>query len=48
MPLTMSDLSLCFISALTSILVVQLLKLGDFGAETSYLFTKHCEVIHNF
>jgi len=47
MPLAVSDLCLCIISALTSILVVQLLKLCDLGAETSDFFAKHCEVIHN-
>jgi hypothetical protein len=37
---------LCVISALTPILVVQLLNLGDLGAKAFNLFTKRCELIH--
>lgn len=48
MPLPVSDLGLCVISALTSIPLVQLLKLCDLGAETANLCPKHFEVIHVF
>jgi hypothetical protein len=47
-PLAVSYLSLRFISAAPSILGVQLLQLGDFGAESANLFPKHCEVIHSY
>ncbi len=46
-PLAVSNLRLDFISARTSILIVQLLNLSDLGAETSDFFTKNCEMIHN-
>ena len=46
MPLAVSDLLCCLVSACTSILVIQLLKLSDLGAESSNLFPKHFEVIH--
>lgn len=42
MPLAVSDLSLCFVVALTPILIVQFLKVCDFGAETPDFFTKNC------
>jgi len=42
MPLAVSDLSLGFVSSFTSILVVQLLKVGNLGAETPNLFSKYC------
>jgi hypothetical protein len=42
MPLAVSDLSLCFVVALTPILLIQLLKLNDLGAETPDLFAKDC------
>jgi len=45
-PLAVSDLGLCVISASKPISVVQLLKLCDLGAEKSNLFPKHCEMIH--
>jgi hypothetical protein len=45
--LAVSDLGLCFVSAFTTILVVQLLKLCDLNAEKSNLFPKDFEVIHN-
>jgi hypothetical protein len=44
MPLTVSDLGLYFVAALTprtSILGVQVLKVCDLGAETPNLFAKH-------
>ncbi len=46
MPLAVSDLRLCFISALTPILVIQFLKVSDLNAETPDLFPKHCQMIH--
>ena len=46
MPLTVSDLSLWFISTSKPKSVVQLLNLSDLGAETPNLFAKHFEVIH--
>ena len=42
MPLAVSDLSLCFVVALTPILIVQSLKVCDLGAETPNFFTKDC------
>ena len=45
MPSAVSDLSLCFISVptpCTPILIVQLLKVCDFVAETPDLFAKDC------
>ncbi len=42
----MSDLGLWFISALTSILIVQLLNLSDLGTEISNFVAKDCEMIH--
>jgi len=42
MPLAVSDLSLCFVVALTPILIVQFLKVCDLGAETPDFFTKNC------
>jgi hypothetical protein len=42
MPLAVSDLSLRFVSSLTSVLIVQLLKVCNLGAETPNLFPKHC------
>lgn len=50
-PLAVSYLSLGFVAVMTpraSILLIQLLKLGDLGAETSNLFAKHCQVIHAY
>lgn len=41
MPLAVSNLSLRFMSALPSILVVHLLNLRDLGAETADLFPEH-------
>lgn len=41
MPLAVSNLSLRFMSAYTSILVIHLLNLRDLGAETTDLFPKH-------
>jgi hypothetical protein len=46
MPLAVSDLGLCFISASKPISVVQFLKLRDLSAETTDLSPKHFEVIH--
>ena len=46
MPLAVSDLGLCVISASKPISVVQFLELRDLGAETPNLFAKHCEMIH--
>jgi hypothetical protein len=46
-PLAVSDLSLYFISALTPILIVQLLNLRDLCAKTPDFFTKNCEMIHD-
>ncbi len=46
LPLAMSDVSLCFVAALTPVLLVQLLKVRDLSTETPDLFTKHCQVIH--
>jgi hypothetical protein len=40
MPLAVSNLSLRFVSAFTSILVIHLLNLRDLGAETTDLFPK--------
>ena len=49
MSLAMSNLSLRVISAAApSILVVQLLQLGDLGAESGDLFPKHFQVIHSY
>ena len=45
-PLAVSDLRLCVVSAFTSILPVQLLKLPNLSAETTDLFPKDFEVIH--
>ena len=42
MPLAVSDLSLCFVVALTPIPIVQFLKVCDLGAETPDFFTKNC------
>jgi len=42
MPLAVSDLSFCFVVALTPILIVQSLKLCDLGAEAPNFFTKDC------
>jgi hypothetical protein len=42
MPLAVSDLSSCFVVALTPILIVQFLKLCDLGAEAPNFFTKDC------
>jgi hypothetical protein len=42
LPLAMSNLSLCFVSAFTPILVIQLLKMSDLDAETPNLFPEHC------
>jgi hypothetical protein len=41
MPLAVSDLSLGFVVALTPVLIVQLLKVCDFVAETRDLVAKH-------
>jgi hypothetical protein len=46
LPLAVSSVSLRFISPPTSILVVQLLNLSDFGAQAADLVAKHFEVIH--
>ena len=46
LPLTVSDLSLWFMSAFTSVLIVQLLNLSDLSAETRNLFSKYSQVIH--
>ena len=46
-PLAMRNLSLRIISTAASILLVQLLKLCDLGAEAGDLFAKHFEVVHN-
>jgi len=40
--LPVGDLSLCFVSSVTTILVIQLLKVCDLAAETRDLFAKHC------
>jgi len=45
-PLAVSNLSLRFISAAPSIVVVQLLQLSDLGAEAGDLFPKHFQVVH--
>jgi hypothetical protein len=42
-----NDVGLCFIAAFAPILLVQLLKLCDLGAEDADLFAKDFEVIHN-
>ena len=42
LPLAVGDLSLCFIAAVTPILVIQLLKVCDLVAEMPDLFAKHC------
>jgi hypothetical protein len=42
MSLAVSDMSLFFISTFKSILVAQLLKVCDLGAEAPNLFSKHC------
>jgi len=41
MPLAVSDMGLCFVSAFTSILDVQLLKACNLSTENSDLFPKH-------
>jgi len=41
-PLAVGHLSLCVISNLPPILVIQLLKVSDLGAEAPNLFAKHC------
>lgn len=48
MPLAVRNLSLRFISAAPSILVVQLLQLCDLGAEAGDLFPKHSQVVHTY
>lgn len=48
MPLAVSDLSLCFISASTPILFTQRSKVGDLLAQAPHLFAKDFEVIHTF
>ena len=45
-PLAVSELLLCVISASKPISVVQLLKLCDLGAEVPNLYSKRCEMIH--
>jgi hypothetical protein len=47
MPLAVRNLSLRIIAAAPSILSVQLLKLGDLGAEIGDLFPKDFEVVHD-
>ena len=42
MPPAVSDLSSCFVVALTPILIVQFSKLCDLGAEAPNFFTKDC------
>lgn len=46
-PLAVSDLRLDFVSALASILIVQLLNLSDFCAEIPDFFTKDGKMIHD-
>jgi hypothetical protein len=46
MPLAVSDLSICFIFAVTPILLVQVLNLGNLLAKTPDLFPQDFEVIH--
>jgi len=48
MPLAVSNLSLCFVVALMSILVVQLVELRDLVAETPDLFAKDFNVIRAY
>jgi hypothetical protein len=48
MPLAMGNLSLRFISVAPSILVVQLLQLGDLGAQSGNLFPKHFQMVHTY
>ena len=45
-PLAVSELGLCVVSAFTSIMAIRLLKLCDLGAEPTNLYAKHFEVIH--
>jgi hypothetical protein len=45
-PLAVSSVGLCVMSASKPISVVQLLELCDLGTETLNLFPKHFEVIH--
>jgi hypothetical protein len=47
MPLAMSNVSLRIILTAPSVLVVQRLKLSDFGTEVGDLFAKHFQVVHN-
>jgi hypothetical protein len=46
MSLTVGNLSGGFVSPLTAILPIQLLKVSDLGAETRNLFPKDCYMIH--
>jgi hypothetical protein len=47
MPLAVGYLSFCFGVGLTPVLGIQFLKVSNLKPETSNLFTKHCEMIHN-
>lgn len=47
MPVGVSNLSLRVISTAPSILLVQPLKLSDFGAKAGNLFPKHFQVVHD-